>query len=447
MPAFVSRLKQRLLRQDFSAIELVVLGGMLVAAAFWLSWQFVRPAPPSHIVMSTGPAGGAYQYFAERYRDALAREGITLELRPSTGAVENLQRLKTDPEVDLAFVQGGIIDEPDSEDLASLGTQYLEPVWVFYRGTPGLERLVQLKGKRIAVGRPGSGTLLFSLQILSASGFQPNDPHLVHLGGDEAVDALRRGRVDALLAVGAPQAPLIARLLAEPGLQLLDFAQAEGYARRFPHLETLRLPRATLDLAQDRPPRDQHLLAATANLVARADLHPAVVALLLKHSQEIHGKPGLLQGANQFPAPRDHGLPLHGAAKRFYENGAPLLQRYLPFWLATLIDRMLVLLLPLIGVALPLFRILPGLYRWRMDSRVYRWYGELKLLEHHLEEEALPLAPALGAELLERLSRIETEASRRKLPLAFSKDMYTLREHIQLVRHRITSALEPNPSK
>lgn len=428
-------------RRDLLILALPAL--LLVVAAFVLAWQFVRPAPPSRIVITTGSAGGAYDYFGQRYREKLAQEGIEVELRPSSGAVENLRRLKTDDAVNVGFIQGGIANEPESEDLATLGSMYLEPVWVFYRGTENLDRIVQLRGRRIAIGVHGSGGQLFALQVLAANGFSTNDPGLVPLGGMEAVEALRKGEVDAFFVVGAPQAPVVDALLHSEGIQLLNFAQAEGYGRHFPHLVTVTLPRGAIDIQADHPPRDIQLVAATANLVVKSDIHPAIVTLLLRHAREIHGAPGLLSGPGAFPSQQDHSLPLHPSARRFYESGPPLLQRYLPFWLAVLIDRLFVMLLPLIAVVIPLTKVLPALYNWRMRSRVYRWYGELKFLEAEIDrnpETRRDLATIEG--FIDRLDHIEHRASHRKLPLAFSNELYTLREHIALVRQRLKSLAE-----
>ncbi len=417
---------------------------VLIAAAFALAWQFVRPAPPKKIVISTGAPGGAYHYFGERYRDKLAQDGIEVELRPSSGAVENLRRLKTDDSVDVGFLQGGIANEPDSDDLATLGSMYLEPVWVFHRKADAhLDRIDQLKGRRIAVGTAGSGAQLFALQLLAANGFATDDPRLVALGGMDAVAALRRGDVEAFFVVGAPQAPVVDALLHTPGIGLLSFAQADGYVRHFPHLVKITLPRGAIDIRGDQPPRDVQLLAATANLVVKADIHPAIVTLLLKHARDIHSPPGLLQAANSFPAPQDHALPIHPMARRFYDSGPPLLQRYLPFWLAVLIDRLFVMLLPLFAVVIPLSKVIPAIYNWRMRARVYRWYGELKFLEAEIDRAGQD-GHSLAAidTFLGRLDRIEERAARRKLPLAFSNELYTLREHIGLVRRRLRHLAE-----
>lgn len=428
---------------------LAMLGGL--AAAFWLLFHFVRPAPPRSVTMVTGAPGGAYALFAERYRAALAREGVELVLKPSSGAVENLRRLKTE-DVDLGFVQGGIANEPDSEDLVLLGNMYVEPVWIFHRirdctassAHPArrpattepcrLTRLDQLAGRRIAVGSAGSGTQLLALQLLSASGISLSADGLVPLDGNAAADALLGGMIDAAFIVGAPEAPAVQRLLAAPDIELLDLTHAEAYARRFPHLSPLRLPAGTIDLAAVRPAQDVHLLGTTAELVARADLHPAIVSLLLQAGRDIHGQAGLFQHAGEYPRLIGAELPPSQTARRFYESGPPFLQRYLPFWLAVMADRLLVSLLPVLALLVPLVRVTPALYAWRMHARIYRWYGELKLLEREVDGS---LADGKLDEWLARLDRLEDQANRRKIPLAFANELYTLREHINLVRRNV----------
>ncbi|HEY5764072.1 MAG TPA: TAXI family TRAP transporter solute-binding subunit [Rhodocyclaceae bacterium] len=417
---------------------LAIAAGLALAA--WLLFSFVRPAPPRVVTLVTGTPGGAYALFAERYRSALAREGIELRLLPSSGSVENLRRLKTEPDVDLGFVQSGIASEPESTDLAVLGSMYLEPVWIFHRSPRPLTRLTELQGKRVAVGAPGSGTQLLALQLLANTGISIGDPGLLALDEAEAAEALLAGRIDAAFLVAAPQAPAVEQLLGTPGIQLLDLAHAEAYARRFPHLAPITLPAGAIDLGLPNPTSDRRLLGATASLIARADLHPAIVNLLLQAAREVHGAPGLFQRAGEYPqqlSGRD--LPVHPAAKRYFEYGPPFLQRYLPFWLAVLADRLLIALLPIVALAIPLFRIAPAIYAWRKRSRIYRWYGELKFLEADIHENFS--ADRLDA-YLEDLERIEELANRRRVPLAFSNELYTLREHIQLVRRELMQRAE-----
>lgn len=411
---------------------------LLVLVSWWL-FHFASPAPPKHVRLITGSSGGAYALFAERYKSVLAREGIELELLPSSGSVENLARLRTDPSIDLGFVQSGIANDPEASDLALLGSMYLEPIWIFHRLSGDLTRLTELRGKRIAVGSSGSGTQLLALQLLANTDFAVGDPNLLAMDDRAAADALLSGTIDALFLVAAPEAPVVQELLRSRNTKLLDLDYAEAYARRFPHLANLTLPAGAIDLAEPRPGRDVRMLGATATLVARSDLHPAIVSLLLQAARDAHGAAGLFQNAGDFPALRGKDLPPHPSAKRFFEYGPPFLQRYLPFWLAVLVDRLLIAIIPVLALAIPLFRIAPTIYAWRMRSRIYRWYGELKFLEadihDHFDQQQLDA-------YLADLERIEEQANRRRVPLAFSNELYTLREHIQLVRRTLMQRVE-----
>lgn len=415
------------------ACTILALIGALVLA-FWVLFNVVRPAPPRAVVMTTGEPGGAYALFAERYRAAFAQEGIELILRPSSGSIENLRVLKTDPTVDLGFIQSGIAHEPEARDLVHLGSMYFEPVWIFHRLGQPLNRLAELAGRRIAIGGVGSGTQLLALQMLADGGVALDDPGLRPLGGEEAAQALIDGRIDAVFTISGVASPTLQRLLKAPGVRLAELTHTAAYARRMPHLATVDLPAGTIDLVELSPPRDIILLGATANLIARADLHPAIVALLLQSARDIHGRAGLLQHAGEYPAFRNHDLPPSSVAQRFYESGPSFLQRYLPFWLAVLADRLLVALIPLLAILIPLMKLAPALYTWRMRARIYRWYGELKFLEEKLDQ---PRTRGSSSDLLAQLDRIEERANHRHVPLSYNNELYTLREHIQLVRRKL----------
>jgi TRAP transporter TAXI family solute receptor len=407
---------------------------LIAGAAFWAAYQFVKPAPPSVLVMTTGTEGGAYHSYALRYRDILARDSITLELRQSSGAAENLQRLMDDGAgVDVGFVQGGIGSAAEAPGLVSLGAMYYEPVWLFYRGGT-LDRLTQLKGKRIAIGREGSGARRLARQLLAANNVSPSAATLLELGLPEAARAFTAGQIDAALVIAGPESPAVQELLRMPGLRLMNISQAAAYTRLFPFLSNVTLPQGSIDLVRNIPQRDTVLLATTANLVARADLHPALMSLLIQAAAEVHGGTGAFQRAGEFPQPLAVDFPLSEEAKRQYRSGTPFLQRYLPFWVAILVERLVVLLVPLVVILIPLFRILPPLYAWQVRSRMNRWYGELKHLEHDLEEDRGE-KPLSG--YLERLDRIEENVNGLKVPLAFTNELYTLRQHVDFVREKI----------
>lgn len=420
------------LRDLFATAWWIIL---IVGIGFAVAYQFVQPAPPKKIVISTGGESGAYYQFAKRYATILGRHGVELEVRASAGSLENIERLKND-EAQVGFVQGGVIEQAenaeDAEDsgLQTLGSVFYEPVWVFYRGDKKLERLTDLRGKRIAIGQEGSGVRQLAQQLLAANEINTKE-QLVPLSGLLAAEELQQGRIDAAFIIAAEKAPVVQVLLRSPGVKVMSFSQTAAYQRRFPFLSRLTFPHGVADLVRDLPPEDIRLLAPTANLVVRSDLHPALQSLLLQAAAEVHGRTGFFQDSGEFPAYKDQMLPLSQEASRYYKNGAPFLQRYLPFWLAVLVDRLFVMLVPIIALLIPLLKIAPAVYTWRVRSKVFRCYGELKFLEEDLKHR---FDPTLLIDYRRRLDDLDEEASQLRVPLGFSDLVYTLREHVNLVR-------------
>jgi TRAP-type uncharacterized transport system substrate-binding protein len=402
------------------------------------------------VVLATGSPSGAYAEFGKRYAELLRAEGIAVELRPTQGATENLRLLRSpDSGVDIAFVQGGADPEhrpadekgdPDA-DLVSLGSIFYEPVWLFYRADSARRLLkdvpftsiAQLPGWRLNVGAPGSGVPNLVSRLTDANRVDFDSLILVRQNQETAVKELLAGRLDAMVIASAPEAGSVQTLLRAPGIELLDFAQAEAYARRFSFMSAVTLPRGVVDLATDVPRQDVRLLAPTATLVARKDTHPALIQLLVQAAQTVHGGSGWFQHRGDFPTVRNSERALAPEAERFYKNGAPLVQRYLPFWLANPIERMWVVLASLIVVLIPLSRIVPPLYQFRIRSRVFRWYGQLRIVEN-----AIGTRPA--EQLLADLEGIEDRVERVAVPLSYADELYSLRGHIEMVRSKVQAA-------
>ncbi|MDP1653033.1 MAG: TAXI family TRAP transporter solute-binding subunit [Rhodocyclaceae bacterium] len=436
-----SKLFRRSLR-EYSPRDLLVVGLpllLLVLAGFWLASRFIQPAPPQTLVLSTGGAGGAYQRFGAAYKDTLARYGIEVIEKPSAGSTENLARLRdTAQEVDAAFVQGGTARVQEDDALLSLGALYNEPLWIFYRagiGTP--TRIADLKGMRVAIGGEGSGTRHLAQELLYVNQLDEKNTRLLDQGGLGLAEAFARHKIDAAFVVGPTTSATVWTLLHTPGVKLMNLVHAEAYTRQFPYLSKLVLPRGAIDMAADLPPTDVDLLASTATLVIREGTHPAHIDLLMQAMSEAHGGSGIFQRAGEFPratVTTGTDFPLSPEATRYYKSGKPWLQRYLPFWAATLIDRMVVMLIPLIAVLIPVFKIAPGLYNWRIKSRIYRRYGELKFIEAELEADPAKLT---REEWMKRVDAIEHDVNHLTMPLTFSDMAYTLRSHIQLVRATI----------
>ena len=419
---------------------------LLTVALLVLAYYMLDPTPPKKVVLATGAEQGAYHEFGKRYQALLKTYGIQVELRQTQGSADNLALLR-DPSsgVQIAFVQGGadearpgVDPAEDAAELVSLGSLFFEPVWLFYREDSAqrllkaktLDSFSQLGGWKFNIGPPGSGITNLMKKLIDANRMDPAQITLLQEPQTPAVMALLAGESDALAFVSAPESLMVQMLLQTPGIKLFDFAQAEAYARRFPFMSPVTLPRGVVDLAGNLPPQDVRLIAPTATLVAREDLHPALVQLFVQAAQQVHGGAGWFQHKGEFPTALNTERPLAKEAQRFFQSGVPLLQRYLPFWLANLVDRMWPVLVTIVAVLLPLSRMLPPLYQFRIRSRVFRWYERLREIEG-----AVGSKPT--AQLLEALEALDHKVNQITVPLAYTGELYALRSYIVLVRSRL----------
>jgi TRAP transporter TAXI family solute receptor len=436
--------------------DLLVASGptiILVAAACFVAYWLVDPAPPRQLRLATGQDNSAYQAFGAQYAQALKKDDIRVVLVPTLGSQDNLERLRRG-EADIAFVQSGSTVEAqagkqaDARGLVSLGSLFTEPVWLFLRDKVKTNNLTGLRGLRINLGPEGTGVPNLSRQILSVNGVEPKELTIGALENTPATVELLAGRIDGLVFSSAPEAPLIQMLLQTPGIRLFNFSQAEAYTRRLPFLTHVTLPRGIVDLGRDIPSQDYHLIAPTATLVAREDLHPALIDLFVKAAGEIHGGAGWFQQQGQFPSPKFTEIPVADEAAKYYRDGPPLLQRYMRFWLANLFERLWVVVVALAALVIPLSKIVPPLYVWRVRSRVYRWYGELRAVEQAWEGaqgvEAEPQREIVRADLLKRLDEIEEQVNHISVPLAYADGLYGLRGHINIVRQRLQAVQAPS---
>jgi TRAP-type uncharacterized transport system substrate-binding protein len=424
---------------------------LIAIAALIGAYVLLDPQPPRRVVLASGPENSAYAAFGKRYAEELRRHGIHVELKATHGSRENLRLLHDlKQQVDLAFIQGGSseaasrLDEKDGAvALNSLGSLFFEPVWLFYRAEKAktlnkegvLRHLAQLRGWRVNVGALGSGAPGLTAKLLGANFIERDELERGNLDETPAVQGLLGGQLDAIVLVSAPESPIVQMLLQTPGVKLFEFMQAEAYARRYPFISPVVLPRGVVDLARDVPARDEPLIATTTSLVAREGTHPALEQLFVQAAGRIHSNAGWIARAGQFPTAERTEFPLAKEAERFYRNGPPFLQRYLPFWLANLIDRMWVALFSIVAVLIPLSRVVPPLYQFRVRSRIFRWYRHLRRIENRAAENGGPVK-----ELLEELDKLDAKAARITVPLAYTDELYSLRQNIDLVRGRLQRA-------
>jgi len=442
----------------------VLAVGLLVLAYLWLD-----PAPPKRVTLATGPAQSAYDEFGKRYRKALAANGVEVVLLPSQGSSDNL-RLLREGKADLGFVQGGSNERATTEEggLESLGSLFVEPVWLFYRedaarkatGTAApkaagpsaratsaarvgataaaagaqasIASLTQLQGLRLNVGTAGSGVPLLMGKLFEANKIDTGQIAISQLEQTAATVALLAGELDAIVFASAPESLMVQMLLQTPGIKLMDFSQSEAYSRRFPFLTPVVLPRGVVDLARDLPPADLRLVATTTELLTREKTHPALLQLFAQAARDIHGPAGWFNRAGAFPSLEHSEYPISREAERAIRGGQPFLQRYLSFWLANLVERMWLALGIIIAILLPLSRIVPPLYEFRIRSRVFRWYGQLRAIELQMQTDA-----ANPAHLAQELDALDDKVGRISVPLSYADELYALRNNINLVRRKL----------
>lgn len=418
------------------AIVLITLA--VVFSAFW----FFHSAPPGTITITTGPEGSIFETNAAKYSTILARNGVKLKILPSEGSLENLRRL-LDPSfrVDVGFVQGGVSDGLKIDKLASLGSISYAPILVFYRGAAPVDLLSGFNSKRLAIGSAGSGTRSLALTLLAANGIEAGGATaLLDLDAEDAAKALLDCTVDAVFLMGESASLQTMRsLLLTPGIRMFDFTQADGYTRRIVYLNKLELPKGSIDFGKDIPDHTVSLIGPTVELVAREGLDPALSDLLIEAAREVHGPAGLLRRRGEFPAPLQHEFRISAEAIRYYKSGKSFLYRSLPFWLASLVNRIIVAVVPIIVLLVPGLRFIPAFYRWRIKLRFYRWYRELLVLEQDMVAHATPESQK---ELPGRLYEIERAVNRMKVPASFANQFYVLRQHISFVRDRLTGGTQ-----
>ena len=254
----------------------------------------------------------------------------------------------------------------------------------------------------------------------------------------KAEEAILSGTMDVVMVIGSTDNQLVVDLLNADGIKLMNLSQAEAYTRFLPGLSHVVLPRGVLNPSKRMPLRDVHLLSSTTNLIIRKDLHPALVYLLLKASVEIHQGVGLVNKTGEVPSLLNQEFPVSEQAKRFYRQGSSSIYEYLPFWVATFVDRLLLILIPMGIVLIPLIGIMPWIYTWQNRSKYYRWYRELRNLETELTTEMMP---DIVEDFKMKLDRLEEAVSKVHVSVAFYDEVFILKQHIYMVRRKFMEAI------
>jgi TRAP transporter TAXI family solute receptor len=415
---------------------------IVLLVAITLVLRYVVTAPPHRLVIATGSPNGYFTRTAQTYAKRFAEQGVTLEIVNTAGAMDNVARIDAPgSSIDVAFVNGGITDVARSPHLESLGSIAYDPVWVIYRSSLGvLDGIPKLKGLKIGIGGAGSGTEPIARSVLAASGIDASNSTLINAenGSNSISQSILAGDLDAAITQGPPEDPKVKALFTSDGITVMNMADAEGLSRNLSFLHALVIPRSMIDLPHQKPDRDLSIVASTITLVVRDDVHPALVYLLMSIVDDVHEPPSLIHKENEFPSDQDTDLPLNPQAETYYKSGKPFLQRYLPFGLASLVERLLKVGVPVLLILLPFFRALPAFYQWRIKRRLALVYRQLREVERgvHSPDAAHPLEH-YEAEILHIERRLRAE----RIPVMYSNELYALREHIEVARRQIAKAV------
>lgn len=406
---------------------------VLVAASIWVALALIDPAPPSRVTFASGNSGGAYYALAQEYRERLAESDVEVDILETRGSLENIELLRSG-KADIAFVQGGIATAADREALNSLAGMFHEPLWVFVREDVDVTGFSELREVRFSIGPEGSGTRALAVQLQDEWGGDWPEASRRIESGQAAASAIEAGDVDAVAFSASISAPYVQRLIDAPQISLLAFDRAPALARRTRALDPVVLYRGIIDLEADKPSSDIPLIASVAQLAIDADLHPAIQSLLLEASEDIHAGNSAFANAGEFPAPQLVDMPLSNEAERYWKNGPSFLRNYFSFQIANFLERAWVFLIPLITLLIPLIRVAPPIYRWRVRRKIYVWYSDLRELEtrgREADSESERIA------LLNKLSELQKEVGELDVPLSYTEEVYHLRSHIAFVRNLV----------
>ena len=409
-------------------VSVVILGTFLLFFLF-------KPKNDNkgEIKIATGSTSGMYYQYALQYQKLLKKDKVEVVIVPTAGSKES-QKLLHDEKVDIAFIQGGTIDENISKNLESLASIYLEPLWIFSKVSDReVNEISQLLGKRIAIGLKGSGTEQLVRKLLNANGITEENSVFVSLDTLDAQKALLSDEIDILFAVISPSSDIIKGLLIDEKLRLMNMRRTEAYELHFPFLTHFSIPEGSVDLQYNIPNQDIKLVSNVATLAVHKNFPSELIRLFLREVKQVHESETLF-AETHFPSERYLELPINTSAALYLEKGDNWLEGIFPYWIAYNINHFKLLLIPLLTLLLPLFKGIIPFYQWRIRRRIYRWYKDLVMIENTLlNPESFEYdicKEKLEALLVEILNQT-------KVPLSYSGELYDLKLHIEFVLKRI----------
>lgn len=412
---------------------------LIIIAAFWVTARFVKPAPKKELTIATGRKGGVYYAYAERYAKMLESEGIEVRIVETAGSVA-IRKLLLEKRADIGFMQGGTAMPEDAKEINAVAAIYPEPLWIFVPKKSKFRRINDLKGKRVSIGEHGSGTFALSEKILNEAGLDQNNTALLDLNSSEGCRLLKKGEIDALFRVISATSGTIKSCLQNASLRLLPIERIDAFRLRFPYLSSVTMPEGAIDLSKNTPSRDLHLLAASAMVVTRNHLDEILIRLVAKVVKEADIPPArVLTKGIHYPNIDSTQLPVHSASARYFREGESWLEKIFPYWIAANIYRLKILLIPILTLLIPLMKSFLPLYRWRIRSKIYRWYERLDEVDKQIEE----ITPSDIDRYIDELETLQEEIKQHTdVPLAYMGEYYLLRTHVSFILERLKGMKE-----
>ena len=412
---------------------------MLIIASFYFTSKFIQPSPNKEITIATGSINGEYYQTALKYKEILEKQKLKVNNLTSNGSIENVQLLN-EKKADIAFVQNGIEILENENNLQAIASVYYEPLWIFYKHESySMDYIIQLISKKISIGTQGSGTKDLSLKLLKNNGIDENNTQILNHTNQEAKDLLLNGEIDAMFIISSADSKIVKELLENPSIRLFSFKRAKAYSRKYIFLESNPLYEGTIDLYKNLPFEDVNLLMTTANLIVRDDFSDELIRLILKEIKPLHNKKGLFEIENQFPNIDNLSLEINEDANRYFTYGDTWLEKLFPYWIASNIDRLKILLIPLITLMIPLSKGFFPLYRWSIRSKIYKWYKQIQTIDLASFDAKEDELKTLSKTITQLRHEIKAET---KVPLSYMGEYYDLIMHLELVISNINTKIK-----
>ncbi|MFA7084438.1 MAG: TAXI family TRAP transporter solute-binding subunit [Arcobacteraceae bacterium] len=411
---------------------------VVIFLIFFIPSRFIQPPVEKKLIIAAGSPQGEYYKVALQYKELLEKEKVEVEVLETTGSLENAQLIR-EKKADIGFVQSGILSQSDSEEIESLASIYYEPIWIFYKNEGfNIEYVIQLISKKISLGEENTGTSFLANRILSDNGLNESNTQMIHYNTQTSKEKLLKGEIDAMVMVVSSNSSIVQELLENPTINILNIKRAKAYSMKYPYLSNLTLHEGTMDLYKNIPSEEIRLLATTANLITHKEMPTELIRLFLKKAKELHSSKSLFTQTSEFPHIKNLDTQINEEAEKYFKHGDSWLETLFPYWVASNIDRLKIMIIPLLTLMFPLFKGVMPLYTWTMRSKIYKWYSELNAIDKNIPS----FSKTQLKEKLEYLEALQKQISNHtKVPLSFMGEYYNLLLHLEMIITKMKSKL------